>query len=96
MRRAVRDGDVVAGERLPGARDLAGALGVNMHTVLRAYGDLRDEGIIELRRGRGAVVLEGAAAGAEIRTLVTQLADAARHEGIGVGELTEILKQEMS
>ncbi|MFD8993479.1 GntR family transcriptional regulator [Streptomyces abikoensis] len=59
VRGAIADGTVRSGERLPSARDLAASLGVNMHTVLRGYQRLREEGLLELRRGRGAVVTAG-------------------------------------
>jgi GntR family transcriptional regulator len=38
----------------------AGSAEINVHTVLRAYALLRDEGLIDLRRRRGAVVIGGA------------------------------------
>ena len=56
VRRGLADGTIRKGERLPGARTLAATLGVNMHTVLRAYQHLNEERLIELRPGRGAVV----------------------------------------
>ncbi|MEA9984602.1 GntR family transcriptional regulator [Subtercola sp. RTI3] len=56
IRRQIEDNSIRVGERLPPARDLAKALDVNMHTVLRAYSRLRDDGVVEMRQGRGAWV----------------------------------------
>lgn len=56
VRRAIATGELSVGDRLPAARELARSLDINMHTVLRAYQDLREAGLVELRRGRGAVV----------------------------------------
>lgn len=79
VRAAAARGELAAGERLPAARDLAGSLQVNLHTVLRAYQDLRDDGLIELRRGRGAVVSPRAARDlAPLTEAVAAVAEAAR------------------
>jgi len=56
IRRAIADGEAKPGERLPPAKDLAAELGVNTNTVLRALRVLRDEGLLEFRRGRGISV----------------------------------------
>ena len=44
------------GESLPSVRQLAEELGVNMHTVNKAYAMLRQEGYLLMDRRRGAVV----------------------------------------
>lgn len=44
------------GDSLPSVRSLARDLGVNMHTVNKAYAILREEGYLKLDRRRGAVV----------------------------------------
>src|ERR1035437_10240805 len=56
IRRAIAEGEASPGERLPLAKDLAAVLGVNKNTVLRALHILRDEGLLEFRRGRGITV----------------------------------------
>ena len=45
IRRAIADGEVLWGERLPPARDLAAVLGVNANTVFGGLRTLRDEGL---------------------------------------------------
>lgn len=54
----VANGQLAPGSRLASTRQLAVDLGVNVHTVNRAYEELRREGFISLGRRRGAVVLE--------------------------------------
>lgn len=76
VRAACAAGGLSTGERLPAARELADALDLNVHTVLRAYQELRDEGLIELRRGRGAIVTDRA--DADFGALRAGLADVAR------------------
>lgn len=44
------------GDSLPSVRNLASILGVNMHTVNKAYSILREEGYLKLDRRKGAVV----------------------------------------
>ncbi|MBZ6089913.1 GntR family transcriptional regulator [Streptomyces olivaceus] len=72
VRRGLVDGSVRKGDRLPPARSLARTLDINMHTVLRGYQILKNEHLIDMRPGRGAVVTADAPAS----TLVTE---ACRH-----------------
>ena len=44
------------GDTLPSVRQLADTVGINMHTVNKAYSILKQEGFIQLDRRRGAVV----------------------------------------
>ncbi|MCK1797076.1 GntR family transcriptional regulator [Streptomyces sp. XM4193] len=94
VRGAIADGGVARGERLPAARELAESLGVNMHTVLRGYQRLREEGLIELRRGRGAVVSGGAdpAAQAQLVRTVQQLVDEARVLGLSDQQVLDLVR----
>ena len=44
------------GDPLPPVRQMAGEIGINMHTVNKAYAVLREEGLLRIDRHRGAVV----------------------------------------
>ena len=93
VRGGIARGDVRAGDRLPPARDLAAGLGVNMHTVLRAYARLRDEGVIDLRRGRGAVVRGHVEADRmRLAELARALVVEARRLGLGDADITELIR----
>ncbi len=44
------------GENLPSVRDLAENIGINMHTVNKAYAILKQEGYLKLDRRKGAII----------------------------------------
>ncbi len=44
------------GDSLPSVRQLAGEIGINMHTVNKAYAVLREEGFLSIDQRKGAVV----------------------------------------
>ena len=48
--------EIREGDPLPSVRQMAQAVGINMHTVNKAYSLLRQEGFIQLDRRKGAVV----------------------------------------
>ena len=89
IRRAISDGEAKPGERLPPAKDLATVLGVN--TVLRALRELRDEGLLEFRRGRGITVTGTPDRGAIIEQ-VKELVSFARQHGYRIDELVEMIE----
>lgn len=48
--------ELKAGESLPSVRQLADTIGINMHTVNKAYAILREQGYITLDKHHGAVI----------------------------------------
>lgn len=44
------------GDSLPSVRQMADIIGINMHTVNKAYSVLKQEGFIKLDRRKGAVI----------------------------------------
>lgn len=53
---AIATSELKDGESLPSVRALADDIGVNMHTVNKAYTTLRQDGFLKVDRRRGAVV----------------------------------------
>jgi GntR family transcriptional regulator len=92
IRRAIADGEAKPGERLPPARDLAAVLGVNTNTVLRALRVLRQEGLLDFRRGRGVTVAGTAESGAVIAR-ARELIAFARTQGYRRDELIKMIEQ---
>jgi GntR family transcriptional regulator len=91
IRRAISDGEAKPGERLPPARDLAAVLGVNTNTVLRALRDLRDEGLLEFRRGRG-ITVTGTSEKSAVVARTRELVAFARKHGYQLDELIELMR----
>jgi GntR family transcriptional regulator len=100
LRATLLAGGFRPGDQLPSVRQLAVDLGVHHNTVAGAYRQLAEEGWLELRRGRGARVIERPAptptprAAAEFRQRLDELVVKALAEGLPPGavgrELTAV------
>ncbi|MEA2314179.1 MAG: hypothetical protein QOI03_871 [Solirubrobacteraceae bacterium] len=91
IRRAIADGEASPGERLPPARDLAAVMGVNTNTVLRAMRVLRDEGLLEFRRGHG-IRVAGTPQRSAVIARARELVRFARQQGYRREELVSIIE----
>ncbi len=92
IRRAIAGGEARPGQRLPPARELAAVLGVNTNTVLKALRVLRDEGLLEFRRGHGIRVAGTPERGAVVAK-AHELVALARDYGLARDELLAILRK---
>ena len=91
LRRAIAEGQAAPGERLPPAADLAATLGVNRNTVLRALRLLRDEGVLEFRRGRG-ITVTGTPQRTALLTGARELLAQARQQGYRRDDLVDLIQ----
>ena len=91
IRRAIADGEAAPGDRLPPARDLAAELGVNTNTVLRALRLLRDEGLLDFRRGR-SVHVSGTPEQSALIDHARELVELARHHGYRRKDLLDLIE----
>lgn len=91
IRRSIAEGDAQPGERLPPAKDLAAVMSVNTNTVLRALRELRDEGLLEFRRGHG-VRISGTPQRGAVIARARELVGFARQQGYPPEELITIIR----
>jgi GntR family transcriptional regulator len=59
VRRAIRNGTLGPGDRLPTAREVVAALAINPNTVLKAYTQLESQGLVISRPGLGTSIAQG-------------------------------------
>lgn len=95
LRRQIADGTLAPATRLAPARELADSLGVNVHTLLRAYKTLRDEGLLEVRRGRGTIVTGRAPRQAQFVARARDLVAEARQAGLSDQEIRRTLEAQL-
>jgi DNA-binding transcriptional regulator YhcF (GntR family) len=91
LRTRMGDGDFAPGERLPGMRDLAEAIGVNLNTVRAVYQRLEQEGLIESQQGSGTFVAPGGPQGTAASTIAATAARTARETGVDPREVAAAL-----
>jgi GntR family transcriptional regulator len=91
IRRAIAEGEASPGDRLPLATDLAAVLGVNKNTVLRALHLLREEGLLEFRRGHG-ITVAGTPEKSALLAQVQELVRSARRFGYRKSELISMIE----
>jgi 2-aminoadipate transaminase len=89
VERAMADGTLPPGVRLPPERDLAAALGVSRSTVMRAYQELVADGLVQAAPSRGTVVAAAGRSAGEVGTWMAALPPLAA-PGSDAGLLREV------
>jgi GntR family transcriptional regulator len=91
IRRSIAEGDAKPGDRLPPAKDLAAVMDVNTNTVLRALRELREEGLLEFRRGLG-IRVAGTPEQGLVLSHARELVGLARRNGYKPDELIQMIR----
>lgn len=91
LRRAISDGEARPGERMPQAKDLAAVLGVNTNTVFKALRLLRDQGLLEIGRGRG-IRVAGTPERTEVIERIRELLELGRRSGYRRDDLIALFR----
>ncbi len=97
----ISSGELMAGARLPSTREMARRFEIHPNTVSAAYRQLEQEGRVELRRGSGVFVCDGASgaragegsAGAELDQRIASFFEELREEGVAAEVVRQRLRQ---
>jgi GntR family transcriptional regulator len=102
VRVAVASGELERGSGLPSVRVLAAQLRVNPATVVQAYRELEEEGLVQMRQGAGTFVVDVAPERrarertAAARRIVREMIADAAALGLGIEELKVALNKEIA
>ena len=93
----IASGKLLEGESLPSVRQLAVEIGVNIHTVNKAYNLLRQDGFIQMRRREGAVIypdkVPTTADIARISSLLLSAASQAKSKAMGADDFLHLCSE---
>jgi DNA-binding transcriptional regulator YhcF (GntR family) len=82
LRTRIGDGAFKPGQRLPGLREMADAIGVNLNTVRTVYQRLEHEGLIDSQQGSGTFVAPTPSSDAAVGSIAATAARSARETGV--------------
>ena len=91
LRTRIRDGRFKPSQRLPGLRDLAETIGVNVNTVRAVYQRLEHEGLIDSQQGSGTFVASVQHEPSAVRTIAADAAREAQATGVDPREVAAAL-----
>jgi DNA-binding transcriptional regulator YhcF (GntR family) len=91
LRVLIASGQLRAGDRLPGVRELAGGASVNVNTARAVYRRLEEDGLIVSRQGLGTFVADDAPAAPELEQLAADAAESARASGVDPRDLARAI-----
>jgi DNA-binding transcriptional regulator YhcF (GntR family) len=91
LRARVHDGRLSPGQRLPGLRDLAEGLGINVNTVRAVFQRLEQERIVDSQQGSGTFVAETPAKPSSVGAIAADAARAAHDTGVDPREVAAAL-----
>jgi GntR family transcriptional regulator len=101
IRHAIETASLTAGDQLPGIRGLAENLVINPNTVIKAYRELENERVLEIRHGLGAFVSTRRSKSKpeemrDAQQLVREFVERLKDQGLDSGEIRRLFEAELA